>query len=772
MKPLPFVNVMAFSSDSILLTGVLSEENGAFSISTTDKAIAYVQFSYIGYREHQERVLQDFSEENIDMGDIIMRIDEHMLDEVVVSAERPFIERRLDKLIINVENSIIDVGANTYEVLEKSPGISIDQDGAISLNGRPGVRILLDNKPARLLGLDLINFLQTLPSGSVQNIEIINNPSARYDAEGTAGIINIVRKRDAGHGTNGSIRLSYGRGIHHRSNGSFQLNKRSSKLNLHANVNGGYNEYSNNLLTHRRFSINDEIENTYDQDATLVRGIHGYSVTGGMDMYVSDKSTIGVLLTGNFNYFKPKGNGESLIFDRDEMFTGGFNSTNRSVVKRGNGAVNVMFEHKLAKEESQIRVNVDVAQYSSAADQHFTTSYFDKNHAFIGYEGLRGDISGDISLYAASIDFSYPILETVQFETGLRSSLVKNDNNLKYFDQVNDQEILDTDQSNHFLYDENINAVYFTLGKNAGKWNMQVGLRGEQTVADGNQLTTDTSFHRNYVQLFPSVFVNFTPSENHVFSLNIGRRINRPSYAQLNPFRGFVDVTTARDGNPFLRPESSVNINLGYTFNQRYSANLTLAQTKDNMINVLLQDDLERITIVTFVNIGTYNYAALNLSGTINPIEQWTCRMDGTVFYNQYKGIVSRTDLNNEDLSYNVSFSNGFAIGKGWRSELNFRYQPSLTYGISVMKARYNLDVGLQKQIWKNRGQVRFNVRDILWRSYPRGHTRFGNINEEFESIRDTRIATLSLSYRFGNQRVAPRQRRQTSAEDEMRRAT
>ena len=771
-KPLEFVSVTIHAIDSTLIAGDITNAAGEFHIALNDMNASYIQFHMIGFMKYSMKLDLNLSDKEIQLNPITLLEATETLDEVTIVEKRPFIERHLDKLIVNVKNSIVDAGSNAFEVLEKAPGIFIDQEGGLSLNGQGGVRVMIDGKPARMSGPDLASFLQSMPTDAVDKLEIISNPSAKYDAEGTSGIINIVRNREAGLGTNGSYNISYGRGMHHRFNTGIQLNHRTKKSNIFGNYNLGYNERLNHLLTYRRFSSNGQLTNIFDQDATLIIGTKSHTSTVGYDYYVNKKTTVGFLVAGHIRNFNPKGDGISNILDANQTFTGGFSSTNRSTDTWGNYSINGNIVHQFNDKGKSIKFDLDYARFQNETEQLFTTQFFNESNIPTGKEYLRGDISGHLKLYTAKIDISLPAGNIGSFDTGLKSSLVKNDNDLKYFDQLNGEDILDINQSNHFLYDEQIHAGYITWNKIFGKWNIQVGLRGEQTIADGIQLTSDTAFHRNYFQLFPSVFINYNASEDHLFNISIGRRINRPSYRQLNPFRGFVDITTARDGNPFLQPESTINTELGYTYKQRYTATLTYARTTDNMINVLLQDDVEKLTIVTFVNIGVYNYIGLSFSGSFNPIKNLTSRIDGSAFYNEYIGVVSSVDLNEKGSSFYISNNNSYQFGNGWSGELNLTYRPRFTYGISVMEPMTRLDAGVQKVLFQGKGRLRFNIRDIFWRAYPRGYTGFANIDEEFESIRDTRTASLSFSYRFGDQKISPARRRQTGAEEEKRRAS
>lgn len=298
-----------------------------------------------------------------------------------------------------------------------------------------------------------------------------------------------------------------------------------------------------------------------------------------------------------------------------------------------------------------------------------------------------------------------------------------------------------------------------------------MGLRGEQTVADGLQVTTDSSFHRNYFQIFPSIFVQRKLSEAHTLNLSMSRRIDRPSYRQLNPFRGFVDRTTYQEGNPFLLPQLTYSFELAHTLKQWLTTTLSYSITNDNITSVLLQDDKEKVTVQTDLNIAEVAYYGISISGSFNPFKWWNTRTEVNGFYNRFTGTIKNTNLDNSKPTFYINSNNRFTLPKGLTGEINAFYQFTSVYGISIIEPLWQLSAGLQKTILKEKGTLRLNVNDIFWRGYPRGSTEFANINETFISRRGTRVATLAFSYRFGKSTVAPSRRRATGVEEEQRRA-
>ena len=769
--PIEFAYVSLFSADSTFLVGDISDIEGKFAIDLKDYLVSYLEINMLGFVP-KSISLSATNNPDFTIGTILLQTNENTLEEVQITAKRAFIERKLDKLIVNVSNSIVDAGQSAYDALEKSPGVFVDPSGSISLKGKSGVRIMIDDKPVQLSEEALISYLKSVHADQIDLLEIISNPSAKYEAEGISGIINIVMKRNTNLGTNGSVSISYGRSQHNRFSTGINLNNRTEKLNVFGSYSFGINRRQNNLIVFRKFSNQGNVVSINDQNTLLTFPIYNHNVRFGIDLYSTPKTTFGILATGHFRNFKPKGDGLTKILSPTEELMASFNTSNRSLDDWSNYSLNGNMVHRFDKKGQKLNVDIDYAHFQNTTEQLFNTNFFDPDNNPINEEILFGDIAGGLDLYAAKIDFETPLTENLKLETGLKTSYVENDNNLKYYDRINNVDILDIGASNHFLYDENINAAYATLSTKKGKWDFQGGLRLEQTIAHGNQITTDTTFDRNYIQLFPSFFTNYTITPDHVFGINLSRRLNRPSYRQLNPFRAFVDKTTYREGNPFLKPQVSYNSELSYTYKQRYTATISYSRTTDEITTVLLQNDEEQVTILKYLNIGEYNYFGLGINGSFSPTKSWTSRFDLNGFYNEYIGQVSNEKLDVKDWSYSISSNNTIRLPKNWSFEINGYYQPKFTYGISEIEPVWHIGAGVQKTLFDNKATIRLNANDIFWTHYPSGFTDFGNINESFQSIRDTRVVTLSFNYKFGNNKIAPSRRRRGGAEEEKRRSS
>ncbi len=768
-KVVEFANVTLHrAADSSLAKGVLSTERGLFEFENITEGRYFVRVSQLGYQSFKSPYFQVTAENpTIKLAAIQLEESSKTLSEVNVRASKPFIERQLDKIVVNVENSLVSTGASAIEVLERSPNVAVDQDGKLSLKGKQGVIVMIDGKPSQLSGDDLSNFLKGLPSNSIEKIEIITNPSSKYDAAGNAGIINIRLKKDQKLGMNGTANLSYGQGQYEKINGGLSLNYRNKKWNYFGNYNYAYRKQFGNLTLYRKFKTDGLLQSVYDQDTYTIFSFKTHTARAGADYYLSKKTTVGVLLNGVMNQFTPDGLSRTDVLNGREQPDGRFTTINKSRNTWNNGTVNLNFKHTFDSTGRELTADFDYARYQNNNDQLFTTNYYSAANALTGTDILVGDLGGYLNIRSFKADYVHPLGKKSKFEAGLKTSYVTSDNDIKFFNRVDNVDEYDAAKSNHFLYKENINALYTNYNRELGKLTLQLGLRGEQTIADGNQLTTGQTFHRNYIQLFPSIFVKQPLSKDHELGYSLSRRIDRPSYQQLNPFRFFVNPTTYREGNPYLLPQLTYSAEFSHTYKQKITTTLTYSRTTNNITSVLLQNDAERVTVQTDRNLAEYTYYGLGVNAGLQPTKWWSSNNNLNVFYGQFTGDIANTQLRNGSPAFTLNTINSLTLPKGITGELNFFYQSRQVYGISTIEPVYNISAGIQKAILQKKGTLRLNVTDIFYTNNVRGSTTFANIDEIFRTRRDTQVATLAFSYRFGSGTVAPARRRNTGTESE-----
>ena len=761
--------------DSVFVKAEFTNVDGTFAFVEIPAGTYYLNVSFLGYKNY---TTDNFTVADGDMAssipEIILRPDDLELAEVSVVAQKPFVERKSDRLIVNVENSILAAGSSAMEVLAKAPGIVVSPGDAISIRGRQGVIFMIDGKVTPMSGQELANYLRAMPANSIERIEIITNPSAKYDAAGNAGIIDIRLKKDSNLGTNGTLTSSASQGVYPKAGIGVSLNRRTKGLNVFGGYNYNFRKGFNDLDLYRVFFENGQRTGAYDQDNYLVIPYHFNSARFGVDYNVSPNTVFGILANGSLNKFKPGGENKSKVEDAQQQVISSFATTNESNDIWPSYSLNSNFKHTFPKKKQELTVDLDYARYWNETNQAFTTRYYDLNgEEYLPVYLLTGDLSGNLDIKSVKADYAYPLNEKAKLETGIKSSLVSADNDIQFFDESDiNNPVFDSTISNHFLYDEQINAAYVNLTYNWTKFSIQSGLRVEQTIADGIQLIDGQSFERNYTNLFPSVFLNYSFSDNYAMGLNMSRRLDRPSYQQLNPFKFYLDPSTYREGNPYLDPQFTWSFEWNHTILQRFTATLSYAHTTDNITQVIAPvEGEERVTVQTDKNLDEVDYYSLTLGIPFTVNKWWNSNNSFTSYLGQYRGSYAETELNDGNVVIDLRTMNTFLLGHDWTAELNFSYHTREVYAFMDLDPMWGLDAGIQKQLFNKKTTIKISFTDIFWTNLPSAFIEYTNYQESFDVYRDTRLATISYIQRFGDTQIAPARRRAGGAEEEKQRA-
>lgn len=766
-SPQPFATILLKnSSDSTLYKGEITNDKGEFNFENVKNGDYFLLISIVGLETYMHEI--KISDENsvINLGNITLKPSSKSLKEVTVQADKPFIEREVDKTVVNVENSIIQNGSSIMEVLEKLPGVIVDQNGGISLKGKQGVVIMIDGKKTPMSGQDLANMLKSMPSSSIQKIEIITNPSAKYDAAGNAGILNIVMKKNKKPGFNGSVSAGYGQGRYSKYNGNLSLNYKNKWYNLFLNYSYAHRLGFNNLTIDRKFYSGDTIKTVFQTENYILFPSESHVPRIGADFYLSPKTTLSFLGSGSTSEFKPTTVDHTNILDENRAVTRSYDFTNNSTDNWYNYSGNVELQHQFDSTGQELKVDLDYADYWNNTDQFFATTYHNGDGSFLNEDRLLSNQKSNLYLYSGKADYTKPLKKQMQFDAGIKSSYVSSDNDIRFYNVVGTEQLFDSLRSSHFLYSENINAAYLNFKKEYKKFSYQVGLRSEQTIAKGKQVLNGKTFNRNYFQVFPTLFLDFKPSEKHDINLSLGRRIDRPAYEQMNPYKSLIDATTFSEGNPYLLPQLTYNTELSYSFNNTFFATLAYSYTTNNITEVLIQDSETRTTVQTIVNLDELNYYSLNLTYSKKLAKWWTTNTSILSYYGVYTGKINSNHINQGSPSFDLNTGNNFFIMDGLSAEVNFHYNYKNLYGITTMNTTYNLTAGIQKSILKKKGTITINMTDIFWTAYPSGITEFDNVREDWVAKRDTRVLNVNFSYKFGKGKTA-RMRRNTGADDE-----
>lgn len=764
------------AKDSSVAKLAVSDAQGKFSVEAAPGQYL-VSFSHIGYVPQFSKVV-DLSAGNQSLGDVVMEKAEAALQGVTVTSQRPVVEVKADKTILNVEGTINAVGQDALELLRKSPGVIVDKDDNLSLAGKNGVQVYIDGKPTPLSGADLANYLKSLQSAQIESIELITNPSAKYEAAGNAGIINIRLKKNKTFGTNGSVNAGYAIGTYPKANAGLSLNHRNKSVNIFGNYN--YNVGKNASTFH---SFSDRFDTIFRQTNKMAfdNNTHGFKV--GMDYFLNAKSTIGAVVNGNLaeNDMHTKGP-MTFTYKPTNQINRTLEAMNNNNVQRDNVNANINYRYSVAGGKD-LSIDADYGFFNIRSNQ-FQPNYY------LTYPG-RDTISSavynmiaptDIDLYSVKADYEQNF-KGGRLGIGGKVGFVNTDNDFRRYNVYSSSKVLDTLKSNRFEYKENINALYVNYNKAYKGWMLQVGVRAENThskgtstgykqLNNGDYVAYDSSFDRNYTDFFPSAAVTFNKNPMNQWSISYSRRIDRPAYQDLNPFEFKLNEYTYMKGNTQLRPQYTNSFGVTNIFKFRLTTTLNYSHVKD--IFAQLPDTIEKTKgFLTKKNLATQDVVSLSVSYPFQ-YKWYSFFATANAYYSYYKANFGGGDRNIKQgvFYYTYYMQNSFSLGKGWTAELSGYYNaPSLWQGVFKSKGLGFIDAGLQKTVFKNKGNLKLVVSDIFRTLKWSGYTNFTGAYSQANGSWESRQLKVNFSYRFGNSQVKAARQRKSAIEEENKRA-
>lgn len=749
------------AKDSLLLKSAIASKDGSFSVMKPDSIAALLYITATGYTGKYLPVNDPL------MGELQLSKQAASLKEVVVAVKKPLIEVRPDKLVFNVEGSINASGSNGLELLQKSPGVIVDKDDNIILSGKNGVKIYIDGKPSPLAGSDLAAYLRGVNSNDIEAIEIITNPSARYDAEGNAGIINIRMKKNKNFGWNGNLTGGYGIGIYSKYNGGFSLNHRDKKLNFFSNV-SGYDNLNENQLNLYRLQ-NDTF---YNQRSTGINKSKGLNAKTGLDVFINAKSTLGVLFNAGLGETDANGNSKTPISaqgspDINRVLT----ALGRSEYKRTNISSNI--NYKYADTSGHLlAIDLDHAYYSLRNSNTTPNYYTDgKTGQQLSVYTFGTHTPTTINLLSLKTDYEQN-LGKAKLSVGFKTSRVKTSNQFSYYNyDNNNQPVFDNQRSNHFTYTEWINAVYAQYQRKLKKFDYQLGVRLEHTSSEGLlealNANANQDVKRNYLDVFPSAGVNYQMNKLNSWGLTYSRRIDRPRYQDLNPFENKIDELSYQKGNPFLKPQYTDVVELRHIY--KYSLTTTLSYSAVRDFFAQVTDTIEgKRTFIMQRNLATQKIISLGVSYPFSITKWWSVYANLNVYHTRYRATFEQGKTIKLDATVGSIYQQQtFQLGKKWTAELSgFFSSPSIWGGTYKTKSIWSLDAGLQKKFWKDNATIKASVTDIFMTMPLSGESNFGGLNIIASGRWESRQFKINFTYRFGNLKLKTTPRHQSGIED------
>ena len=754
-------------ANSSVIRNTVADSVGRFFIPGIDKGRYVVRVSHIGYKTHTTEILELSS--NTLLPPIQLVINQTTLAEISVVARTPVVEQQLNKTVINVESNIAMAGASVLDVLEKSPGIMVNQSGAISVRGKQGVLVMINGKQVQLPANELAEMLRGVSASSVQRVEIINNPSAKYDASGNAGVIDIKLKKSKQAGVNGNIALNGGSGKFVKSNNGGNINYRTKKLAVFANYNYAYRLDFVDYNIERDFSVpvnstKYSVQNYY-QDVTY--GAHTSRAT--LEYQLTKKSTLGSEVFGNFINIDRSTDSKTALFNQQNAGNGNLLMLNSTTNGRRNLGVNLNYQLKLDTSGTVLSVDADAAKYKLDDVQYY--NFGNKNP--LGQQGspllLFAKADGDLNIRSASVNFETNLARG-RLEAGVKASHINSFTNINFYNQSTGDDIFDQEFSNRFTYKENIQAAYVDFSRKIKNINYQLGLRVENTEASGFDRAGSSNFKRSYHQFFPSGAFSYQINNTHAIGLNFSRRITRPAYNQVNPYFYFIDPNTRFTGNQGLAPTLTYSVDLNYTLLGKYIFSLNYFKADNPIIEVQrLQAQSNNIIIHRPENIGTNSGYSLVVTVPFKVYNWFNSANTLSGFYSRNNGVLDGERISNSRPYINGYSNNSFIIDK-WTAQLVGSYTGTQYAGNVKISPIMIMTFGLQRKLMNNKLTLGFTLNDMLNDNNLKTSSSFGNLNSRSLWRRDSRTILFNLNYKFGGNGQATK-RKTGSADDEKRRA-
>ncbi|WP_282079498.1 TonB-dependent receptor domain-containing protein [Aquimarina algiphila] len=755
------------SSNKEFITGVITNNKGEFNIENIKDGTYQGIISSLGFTDYTTALIT-IQGEDVDLGRISLVIKTESLDEVTVVAEKPIVQVMADKTVFNVQNTLSASGTSGYELLRKAPGVIVDNNDNLIVEGKTGVLIYIDDKPSVLRGEDLTNYLKTIQSSDVEAIEIITQPSSKYEAEGNAGIINIKLKRDKTLGTNGSLSAGITYGDFARYTSSVSFNTRNKKSNF-------FGTYSNRFG--KSFSFIDlfrtQNNTIFDAKSETVNDNNSNNLKLGYDYFANKKSTFGIILTGNFNNVISDTDSRTPIIRQgnsnpEQVLIAGSDSDTQTSNLYANA--NYRYSDTLGY---SMNIDLDYGQYNNDRTNLQPNQYFNGDETELQSETTNFFSTPiDITIFTSKADYEQNFLKG-KLGLGIKYSNIDTENGFDFFDRISGQDIINLDQSNDFTYDEEIYAAYFNYNRKFKKINLQFGLRVEQTKSDGQlfsrQDTGDDRVKRDYTDFFPSGGITYQMNQKNSIALTYSRRIQRPNYQNLNPFEFKLNELSFRKGNPFLQPQYTDNIKLSHTHNYRLTTAISYSFVGDYFAQVTEAQDEDQNFIITR-NVADQKIINLSISYPTKINNWWS------VYYslNAYRSIFEATNQDFVSVSQNTLSlygQNTFSLPKGYKMEISGWFNsPSIWGGTYQIKSLGSLNLAFQKRFFSDKLTARLAFNDILYTSPWHGDTRFGDLSIRGNGGWDSRQVRFNLTYNFGSKEVKKPRKRKTGIEDEKNR--
>lgn len=770
-EPAMYSTIVLLNKDSVLVSGTLSQPDGIFVIEKIVPGDYFVQIRSIGFKTYTTGKLSFKQNEKLVMEKITLAPDNTVLKEAVAVGRKAMVEVHADKMVYNVSASPNASGNNGLELISKAPGIIVDMDKNIILQGKSGVQIYINGRPSRLSGNDLTNFLESLRSENIESMDIITNPSSKYDAEGTAGIINVVLKKNTSLGFNGNATGSFSQGTYSRSSVGTSLNYSGNKINLFTSLSLSDNNWQNDF-SEKTFQSGYLL----DKNSKSANNSKAVNFSGGMDYTINPEQSLSI-------------DGRILINKRDNRLrsnTGVFDTTdfvNGEILRAQvldklpseNYILNASYRNAISK-TSNLSADFSFGKYSSSKNTRQPNDYLDAvSGTILRTLNKEYDAKTQIDLWSFKTDYEKKY-KKISLSTGAKYSYVTTGNQLAFYNIENSVPIFDKTRSNDFNYLEKVAALYFILNANPSeKLMINAGLRMENTSSLGKLesevASDDNEVSRNYTDLFPTLGISFDDKKNNAISLSYGRRITRPNYQDLNPFESRMSELSAWKGNPFLKPNYIDNFLVSYSFKKKLVISNNYSITHDFFATIFeISEKKGNVLIPRNMQKATNN--GLSVSYPIRIIKWWDLSSFFNYNFETYKGDLNGTKIDLKASTYNLRLQNNFQLPAAVIMELTYSLNsPWIWRGSVNVDGFSGFNLGVKKEFLERKLLVQLSANDIFnTMSDYHYKSNYGGMKVDGVISFDNQRAGISATYKFGNQKVKTRKKGKSGIDDELNR--
>jgi outer membrane receptor protein involved in Fe transport len=766
-----YASIVLIKNDSTIVNSAISKMDGQFKIFNVKAGTYQLVIKHIEFETYTSESFEVFNGESKVIPIITLNPAKNTLDEVVITQKKALIEVKADKLIFNVASSPSASGTNGLDLLKMSPGISLDIDNSISLLGKGNVQVYLNGIQSRLSGNDLTTFLQSLTSDIIDSIEIISNPPAKYDAEGTGGIINIRMKKNVATGFNGSATSSFTKGIEYKYSNNVSLNFGSEKIKTNFDIT---QSYDNDL----EFFLDDKQQNNsllyLNSKENKIR--KGYNLGFGMEAQVAQNHSLNFATRAIFNNNENTLNSITNIYQASPLEFLEILSSQSFL--NGNSSNYIFNLNHLwnTSDTSTINTNISLGSYDTERNTLQPNTYFEPDGTTVrNTDDAAFDANTKIDLWSAKIDYDKE-WDKVTFSTGFKYAHIITKNEFAFYDFENNAPVLDPTKSNDFNYTESVAAFYSNLNiKLNTAITLNAGLRVENTNSRGTLISDidvdNKDVPRNYTDFFPNVGISFDNQKNHSLSLNIGRRITRPNYQDLNPFETPTSQLVVWKGNPFLKPNYIMNYQVSYAYNQKLIITTSYSKTKDffsRIVEVLNENNTQIIPR----NMQIANNYALSTSYPVTVNKFWDFIIFGNIAYQTFEGNVEGTVIDLKNTFWDYRIQNNLKLPHDILIDITFKQRSKWIWrGSSFIKGTEGLSFGIRKDFLDKTLQVRITGSDILRTEsdYPY-FLNYGGLDLKGVYSNDARRFGLGATYKFGNQKAKIKSKTNSALDDELNR--